>query len=155
EQEFFASRSDEIADAANAATRKKLIAKLSEDDPQLWAAWCQARRKADGESHIIRQSGRYPLCGKGDVNTYAIFAEHNRRVLAPCGRAGFIVPSGLVTDDTTKDFFQAMVRERALAAVYHFENEGKLFAEVHHAFRFGLMTLDAGGRSAAPDLVFF
>ena len=71
----------------------------------------------------MRQSGRYPLCGKGDVNTYALFAEHNWRVLAPRGCAGFIVPSGIVTDDTTKEYFQALLDRSALASVHHFENE--------------------------------
>lgn len=155
EQEFFASRSEEIATAPNAAARKKIIATLSDANPLLWKDWCYASRRAEGESQFIRQAGRYPLCGKGDVNTYAIFAEHNRATLGSRGRAGFIVPSGVVTDDTTKDFFQALVRESQLAAVFHFENEGQLFPEVHHAFRFMLMTLDASGRSASADLLFF
>jgi hypothetical protein len=94
EQEFFASRDPVIANAPNAAARKKLIASLPGENPALWEEWTAASRRAEGESHLIRQSGRYPLCGKGDVNTYAIFAEHNRSVLGPQGRAGFIVPTG-------------------------------------------------------------
>src|SRR5581483_2334773 len=42
EQEFFASRSEDIAKAINAAARKKLIAKLPDDNPQLWDEWCAA-----------------------------------------------------------------------------------------------------------------
>ncbi len=90
EQEVFASRSEEIAKAVNAAARKKLIAKLPDENPLLWEEWCAVSRRAEGESHSIRQTGRYPRCGKGDVNTYAIFAEHNRSSLGPLGRAGFI-----------------------------------------------------------------
>ena len=152
EQEFFASRSEEIANAVNAAARKKRIAQLPETDPRLWKEWCAASREAEGQSHLVRQSGRYPLCGKGDVNTYALFAEHNRALLNPQGRAGFIAPAGLVTDDTTKEFFCSLVTGARLAAVYHFENEEKIFASVHHAFRFVLMTIGATQRA---DLVFF
>lgn len=72
EKEFFASRSEEIAGASNAAVRKKLIAKLPATDPELWASWCAASREAEGQSQLVRQSGRFPLCGKGDVNTYSI-----------------------------------------------------------------------------------
>ena len=96
----------EIANAPNAAARKKLIAQLRDDGPgsvRTLVAPRAARPKARATS--IRQSGRYPLCGKGDVNTYAIFAEHNRSVLGAAGRAGFIVPTGIATDDTTKEFF--------------------------------------------------
>ena len=77
EQEFFARRDPVIANARNAAERKKLIAALPFTNPVLWREWTNATRIAQGQSHFVRQSGRYRLCGKGDVNTYALFAEHN------------------------------------------------------------------------------
>lgn len=155
EQEFFASRSAAIADAPTAASRKKLIARLTDDDPRLWADWCAASRRAEGESQMIRQSGRYPLCGKGDVNTYMVFAEHNRSVLGPKGRAGFIVPTGIATDDTTKEYFSTLVTERQLARFYSFENEDFVFPGVHHAFKFALLAIARNGDARMADLVFF
>jgi hypothetical protein len=155
EQEFFASRSDEIANAPNAAARKRRISALPLTDPVLWGEWCAASREAEGLSHFVRQSGRYPLCGKGDVNTYALFAEHNRAVLGPRGRAGFIVPTGIATDDTTKEYFGALVEGSQLAAFFSFENEEFVFPSVHHAFKFALLTVEQSGRSACADLVFF
>lgn len=155
EQEFFSSRSEEIASAVNAAARKKLIAKLPDQNRQLWSEWQAASRKAEGESHFIRQSGRYPLCGKGDVNTYAIFAEHNRSVLARRGRGGFIVPTGLATDDTTKEYFSTLIAQSALVRFYGFENEEFVFPGVHHAFKFALMTICREGDASAADFVFF
>lgn len=141
EQEFFASRSPEIAEAANAAARKKLIAALPHTDPALWHDWCAASREAEGESHFIRQSGRYPLCGKGDVNTYTIFAEHNRASLSSIGRAGFITPTGIATDDTTKDYFSSLVESGNLAAFYGFENEARIFPGIDHRVNFCLLVL--------------
>ncbi|EYF06005.1 Eco57I restriction-modification methylase domain-containing protein [Chondromyces apiculatus] len=155
EQEFFATRSEEIATAANAATRKMLIAKLPKANPQLWADWCAASRRAEGESHSIRQSGRYPMCGKGDVNTYAIFAEHNRSSLGPRGRAGFVVPTGLATDDTTKEYFSELVSKHELFRFYSFENEEFIFPGVHHAFKFALLAISRSGGEKAADLTFF
>lgn len=141
EQEFFASRSAEIATASNASVRKKLIAALPDTDPNLWKEWCAASREAEGQSHLIRQSGRYPLCGKGDINTYALFAEHNRTILDPNGRAGFIVPPGLATDDTTKAYFQSLVERSALVSLYEFENEEFLFPGIDHRVRFIVITV--------------
>ena len=152
EQEFFARREPSIAKARNAAERKKLIAALPMTNPVLWNEWTGATRVAQGQSHFVRQSGRYPLCGKGDVNTYALFAEHNWRVLAPHGSAGFIVPSGIVTDDTTKGYFRALLDRSALASVYHFENESLVFKGLHHAYRFVLLTIR---ESPQADLVFY
>ncbi len=155
EQEFFASRDESIANATNADARKRMIADLPRTNRALWDAWCDASREAEGQSHFVRQSRRYPLCGKGDVNTYALFAEHNRLILVSRGRAGFIVPTGIATDDTTKDYFGALVSGRELASFYSFENEDHLFREVHHAFKFALLSVDHSGRSREADLFFF
>ena len=145
EQEFFSMREPSITNARNAAARKKLIAALPTTNPVLWSEWTGATRVAQGQSHFVRQSGRYPLCGKGDVNTYALFAEHNLRVLGPRGRAGFIVPSGIATDDTTKDYFRAIIQTRALQSMWEFENEGFFTAGKGHMLRFALTTLSGGG----------
>lgn len=155
EQEFFATRSDVIAKAPNAAARKKLIAGLKAEEPELWEDWIAALREADAQSHFMRQSGRYPLCGRGDVNTYALFAELNRSLMGAKGRVGCIVPGGLATDDTTKDFFGSLVRERELISLYHFENEEQVFPSVHHAFRFCLLSLARGRASAAAAALSF
>jgi hypothetical protein len=152
EQEFFALRNPVIANAPNADARKKLIAALPVTDPVLWEEWEKAKRRAQGEMHLARSSGRYPLCAVGRINTYALFAEHNWRVLNEHGRAGFLTPSGIVTDDTTKEFFQALTDQNFLSAVYHFENEDRLFRGLHHAYRFVLMTL---GKAEHADFVFY
>ena len=152
EQEFFATREPAIANARNAAARKKLIAALPATNPVLWKDWTSATRVAQGQSHFVRQSGRYPLCGKGDVNTYALFAEHNWHVLARRGCAGFIAPSGVVTDHTTKDFFNDLIDSSALDSVYHFENESLVFKGLEHRYRFVLLTI---GESTQVDLLFY
>jgi hypothetical protein len=94
EQEFFGSRDEKIAKAANAAERKGLIAALDGTDPVLAAEWHAAQRRSDGVSHLLRDSGRYPLCGVGDINTYSVFAEHFRTVIAAAGRMGIVTPTG-------------------------------------------------------------
>ena len=70
-------------------------------------------RKAEGESHLLRNSGRYPLCGRGDINIYAVFAEGMRTLLNDGGRAGCVLPTGIATDDTTKFFFQDVVETKS------------------------------------------
>ena len=141
EKEFFAERDPDIASARNAAARKKRIAALVDTNPELWAQWVKGSRMAQGMSHFARTSGRYPLCGKGDINTYALFAEHNWQVLGPTGRAGFIVPSGIATDNTTKEYFQAITGSGALRSMWEFENEGFFTAGKGHMLRFALTTL--------------
>ncbi len=141
EQEFFAASDPEIAGAPNAAARKRLIKTLHERNPQLSADFVTAKRRADGESQFLRLSGRYPLCGRGDINTYAVFAEHDRTIVGPTGRLGVIVPTGIATDATTQYFFKDLVQHQALISLYDFENRKRLFESVYYRFKFCLLTV--------------
>ncbi len=156
EQEFFAARSAEIAKAPNAAARGRLIKALITDDPPLHAAFLAEKRRAEGASHLLRVSGRYPLNGRGDVNTYAVFAELFRSLTAPHGRSGVIVPTGIATDATTQHFFKDLVTKASLAALYDFENRALIFPDVDSRLKFCLLTM--AGRAeheTAASFAFF
>jgi len=151
EKEWFAERAPEIANASNASTRRKAIAELAESNPYLLQAFADDKRKAEGESHFVRVSERYPLCGRGDVNTYTIFAETSRYIINGYGRVGMIVPSGIATDDTTKFFFQDLMQTRSLASLYDFENREGIFEGVHRSYKFCLLTLTAPIPGPSPS----
>ena len=131
-----------IANAANAAARKKLIAALPDTDPALYNEFQAELRKAAGWSFFLRESGRYPLTGRGDINTYAVFAETARTIIGPRGRSGLILPTGIATDATTAPFFGDLVRNAKLVSFLDFENEAFLLSRaVHHSVRFCLLTV--------------
>ncbi len=157
EQEFFAQRSPVIAEAKNAAARKKLIAALSSDPDgvRLFAEFGAAKRRAEGESHFLRMSNRFPLTGRGDINTYAAFAEADRTLTGSRGRTGVIVPTGIATDATTQFFFKDIVTKGQLAALYDFENEEKIFPGVHNQMRFCLFMLRGSGSLHEPVSMVF
>jgi hypothetical protein len=156
EQEFFAGVRPDIADAPNKAARQKMITALKTEDPALYERFLEARRQAEGESHLVRSSGRFPLCGRGDVNTYSIFAETKRLMLSPTGRVGTIVPSGIATDDTTKFFFQDLVETKALVSLLELENKGFFIdAGQGHMVRFALTTLSGSARPAPEAAYMF
>ena len=154
DKEWFAQRRPEIVNAPNAAARQRMIRELTDTDPALFAAFLDDRRQAEGESHFVRSSGRYPLCGRGDINTYAIFAETNRTIGNKAGRIGCIVPSGVATDDTTKFFFQNLMESSSLASLYDFENREGLFPEVHRSYKFCLLTLTGRVKPALQGAAF-
>jgi len=155
EQEYFAARDAAISTAPGAERKRRIDEMLGSDSP-LAAEYRAAKRRVDGERLVLGSSGRYPLCGRGRINTYAVFAEHDRAILGPSGRLGVILPMGIATDATTQAFFRSAVTERSLVSLYHFENEGLIFENVHHAFKFCLLVL--AGRdvsSSAADFAFF
>jgi hypothetical protein len=141
EQEFFATRDPEIANAPNKAAREKLIKELPEKNTALFNEFQNAKHDAESGSRFVREGDRFPLTAVGDVNTYALFAEHSRRIQNTDGRAGIIVPTGIGTDDTCKNFFGDLNKDKNLASLYDFENREKLFAAVDSRYKFCLFTM--------------
>lgn len=146
EEEFFASRSPEIAKAPNKAARERMIKKLaalnaSTAERMLYQEFIETRRGSEATSEFVRNGGLYPLTGVGDVNTYALFAELTLRLLNTKGRAGIIVPSGIATDDTTKAYFDEIASNRRLVSLFDFENREKIFKAVDSRMKFSLLTL--------------
>ena len=156
EREFFDLSAPKIASAVNAATRRKLIRELEEQNPELHRRYVDAKEAAEQNLDYVRGSGRFPLTGKGDVNTYAVFAELAREIVAPNGRVGLLVPSGIATDHTTRGFFADLVGSRSLIGLYDFENKAPVFPDVHRSFKFSVLL--AGGPATecqSADFVFF
>jgi hypothetical protein len=86
-----------------------------------------------------------------------VFAETMRAAICDAGRVGVIVPTGIATDDTTKEFFADCVNQSALVSLYDFENAVGLFPGVGHGrYKFCLLTL-AGERHSviAAEFAFF
>jgi hypothetical protein len=158
EKEFFATRHEGIAKAPNAANRKKMIEALAGSDDryerELHQKFHAALRESAGWSQLLRDSGRYPLTGQGDVNTYAVFAETARTVIGPRGRSGLVLPTGIATDATTAPFFGDLIRNGKLAAFLEFENEEFILSrDVDHRVRFCLLSVC--GRGVSPDEAIF
>ncbi|HPH40500.1 MAG TPA: N-6 DNA methylase [Candidatus Fermentibacter daniensis] len=157
EKEWFASRRPDIAEARTGNIRKRLIDKLEQDDPALFGEYARELRSIDATRQFLGESGRFPLCGRGRINTYAVFAELNRSLISSRGRAGCIVPSGIATDDTTKEFFQSLTDTGSLVSLFDFENRKKLFPDVDSRMKFCLLTM-AGAEARSKEgaqFVFF
>ena len=174
EEEFFASRSPLVAEAPHKAERGRRIQLLADGmllhtlypeveaaqglvppngaEQALFAEFLAAKRGAEAASLFAHDAGRYPLTGVGDVNTYALFAESFAQLVAAHGRAGFIVPTGIATDDSTKAFFAAQTQNGQLVSLYDIENRDAIFPSVHRSYKFCLLTL---GATPAAEFVCF
>jgi hypothetical protein len=162
EKEFFAHQETEIAEAPNKAARDRLIAKLKEAAPgtrerTLYDAFEIAKRAAEALSLFARidekDAGRFPLTARGDINTYALFAELFANVVAKRGRAGAVLPTGIATDATTAQFFAHLVDCNRLVRLIDFENRDAIFQSVHRSYKFCLLTIGSDARHA--EFAFF
>jgi Eco57I restriction-modification methylase len=157
EKEFFASRIPDLVTNKTGSARKVAIESLAQTHPAILAEFESEKLRIDLERSFLRTSGLYPMCGKGRVNVSSVFAEKGRCSLANNGLLGFVLPSGIATDDTTKIFFQDMMTTHSLRCLYSFENEEFIFQGVHHATKFCLLV--TGGREKSftgiTNFVFF
>ncbi|OGV46461.1 MAG: hypothetical protein A2X46_14640 [Lentisphaerae bacterium GWF2_57_35] len=174
EQEFFASSVPAVAVAKNKAERAKRIAWLSEGllamnlhpdahpektvseaEIREYRAFIIEKRISEAISvfaHLAgMEGGRYPLTGTGDVNTYALFAETMTRLIAGKGRAGFIVPTGIATDDSTKQFFVSLIENEQLVSLVSFYEVRLWFKATDERKPFCLLTI---GSSKYPKFIF-
>jgi very-short-patch-repair endonuclease len=156
EKQWFAERSPDIANASNAAVRKRMIDSLKQSDAQLHAEFQADLREAEGESHFVRNSGRYPLSGIGDINTYSIFTETGRTIIKTRGYAGLIIPTGIATDDSLKGFFDDLIQTSSLERLIGFENEEFIFVGIANVVRFGILIMSgADVISDTPTFAFY
>lgn len=175
EEEFFATRNPDVAKAKNKAERSQRIQWLSEGmlakhllpelhhpehecaaEVRLFNEFVSAKRTAEAASAFMHvngdEGGRYALTGVGDVNTYALFSESILQITPDKGRAGFIVPTGIATDDSTKAFFGHISQTGRLVSLYDIENREAVFPGVHRSYKFCLLTL---GQAEQAEFAFF
>lgn len=152
EIEFFANLLPEIA-ILNGNDRKIAIDELKKERPQIYALYEIRKHAMEAENTYYGNSGRFPLTSYGKVNLYSKFAELNLHLRNERGTAGFVCPSGIATDDSTKEFFGEIASKGMLRSLYDFENKEGIFPNVHRMFKFCLLTIAAG--NTPGDFAFF
>lgn len=140
-QEFFAIEAPEIAKAQHMTARNKAIEELEKTNPLLFYRYLNEKHLTECKQTFIHHGNRFPYSSFGRINLYPLFVETISQITAQNGRAGFIVPSGLATDDSTKLLFSTLVSNSRLISLYGFDNAKKLFPAVHSDTPFSLVTL--------------
>jgi hypothetical protein len=147
EEEFFAGKHPLLEGEKTQATRRAKIRALvsgSERERLLHKDYCDSWVAYKKTNFFYAASGLYRLSGQGLLNTFQLFVERCWKLLSSTGRAGMVVPTGLVTNYYTQDLFASLVEEGSLLGLYDFENRNRIFP-IHASFRFSLLTIGGGG----------
>jgi hypothetical protein len=148
DEEFFITRSPEIANARNKAERKQLMEELPNQNPQLFNEYLSAKRWNDSLSIFFRDSGAYPLTGVSRVNLYSIFTEKYQSLININGATGNVLPTGIILDNNNKDLYFYLIQNNKVDTVIDFENRASLFPDVDSRYRFCLfVTVGQNGRN--------
>lgn len=87
----------------------------------------------------------FRLQGSADLNSYKMFAEAFWRLLRSHGRLGIILPTGIYSDLGTRDFRNELMSAGRLEYIYSFQNEKRVFAAAHHAYKQVVIFATRGG----------
>ncbi|MGH8514308.1 MAG: Eco57I restriction-modification methylase domain-containing protein, partial [Gammaproteobacteria bacterium] len=149
EVEWFAERRVEIAKAARASDRKRMIAALAAQNNPLWQDYVEARDTAENAARVFRECGDYPLMSAGDINIYSLFVERAAALIHNRGVVGWLTPSGIAADLGAAKFFRALTSEgqggARLISLYDFENKKVFFPDIDSRLKF--CTLVFGGEA--------
>jgi hypothetical protein len=110
----------------------------------LAGVWARHREGRVGFADV-----EYPfrLQGSADLNSYKMFAEVFWHLLRPDGRLGVLLPTGIYSDFGTKDLRETFLLRGRLDLLYAFQNEKRVFAAAHHAFKQVVVLASKGGKT--------
>jgi hypothetical protein len=152
EEEYFAAR-DQAISSLSGEPRKSAISALRVTNPRLWVEYQNDLRNLEAINTYVRESGRFDLTATGKINFYSLFSEIFLSLIGDRGSAGFVVPSGIATDDSSKKYFQHIIKGHQLISLLGFDNAKKIFPAVHTDTPFSLVTL--GNDCHLADLIHY
>lgn len=100
-----------------------------------------------GTARALRDAGRHPLTGAGELNAYLPFVETCWRLLAPHGRAAVLVPAGIASDRSAARLLEALCTAGSLGRMHLIEPRGPIFAGV--SGRVGVAVVELHGGPSA------
>ena len=150
EQEFFSKHGSSIANLSG-VSRKLAIKELAESDEDLWSELVTEKHRYDAVNQFYRFSKRFDLTASGKMNLYALFADTSSQLKNSSGSAGLVLPLGIATDDSTKDFFSLQARNGFIQTLWGFYEIRRWFPGTDDRKSFCLITL---AKSENADMVF-
>ena len=91
--------------------------------------------------------------GSADLNLYKLFLEAAHALLRSGGRLGFVVPSGLYSDNGTGALRRLFMERCRWEWLFGIENRDKLFP-IHRSYKFNPVIVEKGGATEAIRTAF-
>ena len=103
---------------------------------QIHSSWNKLRNNYKG---YASKEHPYRYQGSADLNTYKLFVEISYYLLNNKGSIGIIIPSGIYTDEGTRDLRNLFINESSWEWIWGFINWKKLFPSIYYRFKFSII----------------
>ena len=125
----------------NSKSQNRFLVIRGHKNQKLHTRWRTARRRATG---FVDPSHPFHHQGSADLNLYKLFLEAAHALLRPGGRLGFIVPSGLYSDNGTQALRRLFLEHCSWEWLFGIENRDKVFP-IHRSYKFNPVIVEKGG----------
>ena len=112
--------------------------------------WREARQGALG---YVDPEHPFRAQGAADLNLYKMFLETTHALLQSGGRMGFLVPSGLYSDDGTRPLRDLFLEQCRWEWLFGIENRNRIFP-IHRSYKFNPIIIEKGGVTDAVRTAF-
>ena len=120
------------------------------ENRELHRRWREARKRSSGfgdPAHPFRHQG------SADLNLYKLFLEAAHALLRPGGRLGFVVPSGIYSDNGTGALRALFLQRCRWEWLFGIENRDRIFP-IDGRFKFNPVIIEKGGSTEAIRTAF-
>jgi hypothetical protein len=148
ERRFFRPFASQVVAATTKRERTAAIAALEQESPALFRYYQEHLAMISRARELIGADPRFASTSKGELNSYALFAE---LAVQAGDTVGILVKTALFTTRAHSPFLHRMLSEGRLRAVYDFVNVGRVF-DIDSRERFSLMV--AGPQRHAGSVEF-
>lgn len=128
-------------------TALRIVEDLIESDPKIADEWAAYEASTEQQSAYYASDVIYQHRGRGDINTYKLFAERLYMLLREGGRMGVMMPSGIYTDLGSMPLRELLLNTGRIQYLYAFSNERFFFPGVDHRFKFTMLGYQRGPQS--------
>ena len=135
----------------NTASQNRFAVGRGRDNALLHDNWRGER--ASGMAGFADPAHPFTHQGAADLNLYKLFLEAAHALLKPDGRLGFVVPSGLYSDNGTGALRRLFLERCQWEWLFGFENKDGLFP-IHRSYKFNPVIVQKGGTTAAIHTAF-
>ena len=136
--------------ALDEKSQNRFIVVRGKGNEGLHDRWRNARRRPVGfadPQHPFRHQG------SADLNLYKLFLEAAHALARPGGRIGFLVPSGLYSDNGTGALRTLFLESCRWEWLFGIENSRKIFP-IHRSQKFNPVIIEKGGSTEATQTAF-
>ncbi len=147
---FMGRAAQPFGDPRSATGPNRFAIARGHENQRLHNEWRGARAQSTGyadPAHPFRHQG------SADLNSYKLFLEATHALLRPGGRLGFVVPSGLYSDNGTAALRRLFLARCRWEWLFGFENREGLFP-IHRSYKFNPVIVQKGGATAAIRTAF-